>query len=106
MLNHSAVPTGITCADCVTAYRRQRNLAYARSRLRLSAANATMNLKSKSSTKPRKRPVKPRDSRREALINQHALELVEELLNDIRFDQGQPWFGIVQRKMSHLVKAL
>lgn len=38
------------------------------------------------------------------LVTQHAAECVEEILSDIRDNQGIPWFLIIERKMRRLVR--
>jgi hypothetical protein len=40
------------------------------------------------------------------VITQHAAELVEELMNTIRGEDGTPWFITIERKMRKLTKRL
>jgi hypothetical protein len=40
------------------------------------------------------------------IITQHAAELVEELMNTVRGQDGTPWFITIERKMKKLVERL
>jgi len=40
------------------------------------------------------------------IITQHAAELVEELMNTVRGEDGTPWFVTIERKMKKLTQRL
>jgi hypothetical protein len=40
-----------------------------------------------------------------SIVTQHAAECVEELLDVVRKDLGEPWFMVIERKMHRLIKA-
>lgn len=105
-MNHSAAPTGITCASYARPSLRPKSSGSVNVPLWPFQFTATQNLKTLSSKKlseTRKTAALKRLT--ESLTTQLSAECVEELLNDVRLNLGIPWFVIIERKMHRLIEA-
>ncbi len=102
-MKHTQSPTGTGCVASGPQFLVERSLGSALAPLNIWALIAINDLKKPKLKKPSSTPRPSRAGATSVIITQHAAECVEELLNNVRFDQGKPWFLIVERKMKRLV---
>ncbi len=103
MKKPSSSPVGTGCEVYDPLFLMEPSFLYAPAPLSRWSLLAIKNLKKPKSKKPSSTRKPSRAGAISVIITQHAAECVEELLNNVRFDQGKPWFLIIERKMKRLV---
>lgn len=103
-MNRFVALIGTGCEKFAMPNQRRKTMGSANAQGKHWPASAASNLRRTSSKKPSRQPVSAQFIDQQVV--KHAAECVEELLENIRTDQGTPWFLILERKMNKLVKAI